>query len=136
MPNINYPSQGFTLLELLISLFLTALMVMGITQYLLVSSHIHLTMQQESLAAKTLESFLIQASFNSDSKDKVKAALSIKTCPDSTLSSQLDLTYWCQALVQLPNLEINSNHSSLSLEWQAPKGKRKIIRQPFQKESP
>ena len=130
MPNNSY-SQGFTLIELLLSLFLTAMMVMGITQYLLVSSRVSFTLQQEVLAAKTLESLLIQASFSNLGKSNIEAVLASNACPSNLAELQLDFTFWCQALDQLPQLKINSNASYLTLEWQAPNGKKIIRRPPF-----
>lgn len=127
----NSFSQGFTLIELLLSLFLTALMVMGITQYLLVSSRISFTLQQEALAARTLESLLIQASFSNLGKSNIEAVLASNACPSNLAELQIDFTLWCQALDQLPQLKVNSNSNYLSLEWQAPKGKKTIRRPAF-----
>lgn len=125
-------SQGFTLLELLLSLLLTALMVMGIAQYLLVSSRVHLIMQQETLASQTLENFLLQASLNEQSKEAVKATLASTTCPNNATTNTLDFTYWCQAISQLPQLKVRSSNTSLSLEWQALGRTRRVSRQPIQ----
>lgn len=128
MLNSQFYTQGFTLLELLLSLFLTAIMVLGIAQYLTVSSKIHLTMQQEALAARTLESLLLQAYINPSSQKELAQIISSNSCPTSLLSTQLDFTHLCQALTQLPQLKINSTNSSLSLEWLAPTGKRELVR--------
>jgi len=124
-------SQGFTLLELLLSLLLTALMVMGVTQYLLVSSRIQLIMQQEALASRTLESLLLQASFSQQKKAAVKAVLSSNTCPSNLSNNSLDLTHWCQALHQLPQLKVKSSNTLLSLEWQSLGRTRRVSRQPI-----
>lgn len=128
----HYTSQGFTLLELLLSLLLTALMVMGIAQYLLVSSRVHLIMRQETLATRTLESFLLQASFSQQNKEAVEAVLGSNACPNNSAINALDFTHWCQALNQLPQLKVKSNNTSLSLEWQALGRTRSVTRQPIQ----
>lgn len=130
MPNNSY-SQGFTLIELLLSLLFTAMMVIGVAQYLLISARVSFTLQQESLAARTLESLLIQASFSYPSKSKIETALASKACPSNSVDSQVDFALWCQALDQLPQLKINSNASYLAVEWQAPNGKKIIRRPPF-----
>lgn len=127
MLNSSY-SKGFTLIELLLSLFLTMLMVIGIAQYLIVSNRVFLTIYQESLASQTLESLLLQASFSQSSKTEIQKILLSNTC-SSTI--EFDLTDWCQALEQLPQLTVTSTSESLSVEWQSPSGKRKIQRPPF-----
>ncbi|GLR65136.1 prepilin-type N-terminal cleavage/methylation domain-containing protein [Marinospirillum insulare] len=125
----NTPSQGFSLLELLISLFLTALMVMGIAQYTLISSSIHLTLQQEALAARALDSLLIQASTYPASKNIIQSSLSSLNQSCNQQALEVDFTNFCLALEQLPQLKVISNQSYTALEWQAPKGK-KIIKRP------
>lgn len=122
----NVTSQGFSLLELLLSLLLTTLLVMGIAQYLLISSRVHLTLQQETLAARALESLLIQATFSQPSKDAIQAALSSKSCQNNASNLGLDFSTWCHALKNLPKLTVSSTTSSVSFEWQAPTGSRKI----------
>lgn len=99
-------TNGFTLLELLLSLLLTALMVMGVTQYLMVSTRIHLTMQQEALVAKTLEELILNSSLQSTSHPQ---------CPNN---------------LALPNFNCSSSGTFLFIEWQSPSGSRKIQR-PF-----
>lgn len=128
----NTYSQGFTLIELLLSLFLTALMVTGVAQYLLISSRVHLTLHQEALASRTLESFLLQASFNQQSKETLETVFSSNSCPSGLTAIKLDFTHWCQALEKLPSLKTNADSTSLSIEWQAPNGKKIIRRPPFQ----
>jgi len=115
MPNNCY-SKGFTLIELLLSLLFTAMMVMGITQYLLISTRVSFTLQQESLAARTLESLLIQASFTNSNQSKIETVLASNACPSNSVDSQVDFTLWCQALDQLPQLKINSNASYLAVK--------------------
>ena len=132
MLNSQFSIQGFTLLELLLSLLLTSLMVLGIAQYLTVSSKVQLTIQQETLAARTLESLLLQAYINPSSQEDFERVFSSNSCPTSALSTQLDFTHWCQALVQLPQLTLTSNSTSLSLDWRAPTGNRKLVRPAFQ----
>jgi|SRR5690554_2438554 len=132
MLNSQLSIQGFTLLELLLSLLLTSLMVLGIAQYLTVSSKVNLTMQQEALAARTLESLLLQAYINPSSQAELKEAISGNSCPSSSLSTQFDFTHWCQALIQLPQLALSSNTTSLSLQWRAPTGNRELVRPAFQ----
>lgn len=132
MLNSQLSIQGFTLLELLLSLLLTSLMVLGIAQYLTVSSKVQLTIQQETLAARTLESLLLQAYINPSSQEDFERVFSSNSCPTGALSTQLDFTHWCQALVQLPQLTLTSNSTSLSLDWRAPTGNRKLVRPAFQ----
>ncbi|NLW04995.1 MAG: hypothetical protein GX029_07205 [Pseudomonadaceae bacterium] len=128
MFNTNDYSLGFTLLELLLSLLFTALMVMGVSQYLLISVRVHLIMQQETLAARTLETLLLQASLSPQNKSTVQTASSSKTCPSEAVSQGLDLTSWCQAIEQLPQLNFSLSSSPSYIEWQSPSGKKKIQR--------
>ena len=104
-------ANGFTLLELLLSLFLTALMVTGVAQYLTISTRIHLTIQQENLAAKTLEETILQSIIKNDFNNHTNPP----QCP-----SNLDL----------PNFSCSSSDTFLLIEWQSPSGSRRIQR-PF-----
>lgn len=99
-------ANGFTLLELLLSLFLTALMVTGVTQYLTISTRIHLTIQQEALVAKTLEELILQSALQTPSQPQ---------CPNN---------------LDLPNFSCNSSGTFLLIKWQSPSGTRTIQR-PF-----
>lgn len=99
-------ANGFTLLELLLSLFLTALMVTGIAQYLTVSTRLHLTIQQEALVAKTLEELILQSALQNTSHPQ------------------------CPSHLTLPNLSCSTSGTFLLIEWQSPSGLRKIQR-PF-----
>lgn len=99
-------NNGFTFLELLLSLFLIALMVTGIAQYLTISTRIHLTLQQEALAARTLEELILQNTLQNTSQPQ---------CPNN---------------LDLPNFNCSASSLLLFIEWQSPSGLRKIQR-PF-----
>lgn len=99
-------ANGFTLLELLLSLLLTALMVIGVTQYLTVSTRIHLTIQQEALAARTLEELILKSTLQS---------INHPQCPNN---------------LALPNFSCSTSSTFLLIKWQSPSGLRQIQR-PF-----
>lgn len=117
--------QGFSLLELLLALMFVVLMSLGIAQYLLVSSGLNLMMQQEDLAARALESLILQASFNSAHQQLVSNALQSLSCP---VTAQLDFTLWCQALNSLPDLTVSVGAASISVVWLSPRGMRRLVR--------
>lgn len=95
-------ANGFTLLELLLSLLLTALMVIGVTQYLMVSTRINLTLQQEALVARTLEELILNSTNHPQ-------------CPNN---------------LALPNVSCSISGTFLLIKWQSPSGLRQIQR-PF-----
>ncbi len=97
-------ANGFTLLELLLSLFLTTLMVLGVTQYLMISARIHITLQQEALVAKTLEELILQSALQNTSNPP---------CPNN---------------LALPSFNCSSSSRFLLIEWQSPSGLRQVQR--------
>ena len=127
MLNINPTVLGFTLLEVLLALLFTSLMATGIAQHLSLSARVNHTMQQEALAARAIESLLLQAALSSSSSQEVKTALQQLSCPSSS-TSQLDFSSWCQALQDLPGLQVHISSTHLTLHWQAGGTSRSLLR--------
>lgn len=125
---VNHAMLGFTLLELLVGLLFTALIVLGIAHYFLVSTQVHLIIQQEALAARTLENLLLQAHFNGQSEAAIQNSLPSNNCPNEAFVNGLDFTHWCQALKELPQLNYSLTSVPAYLEWQSPTGIKRIQR--------
>lgn len=118
-------SQGFTLMELLVSLLLISGMALMTSQYLLSSQRTLLLMQQRELAASTADQLVRQLAFDNSNNGAIQSSVSSGKCD---LHAQVDLTLWCEALEKLPELNVQVNAKRLILEWQSPNGLRQLER--------
>lgn len=124
-PNNQVLSQGFSLLELLASLFLATLLALGNAHYQLASQALANKMQQETLASALLDKLFIHSQLHPAASLSLADLAAGSPCPSLAAATAAN---WCLALNQLPNLRLTSGSGLVTLEWQTPKGLAKLSR--------
>ncbi|SFX54945.1 hypothetical protein [Marinospirillum alkaliphilum] len=131
IPDTSSAETGYTLMELLVSLLLVALMTLAISQYLLASQQLQQQLQQQALAGRLALDLAAQLQSPTLNSTQLAAALSPSRCP-ATAQGSPDLTLWCEASARLPDLRASISGSGsarqLTLQWQGPHRQQQLQR--------
>ncbi|MDR9466825.1 prepilin-type N-terminal cleavage/methylation domain-containing protein [Marinospirillum sp.] len=119
---------GFTLMELLVALILTALLAITVGQHLTSSLQIRLLIQQEAAAARAAEDLALQLGSGISPPGSLKVSLKYSQCSPEHPKADFDFSLLCQTSQDLPDLKAKRNGPEIVLTWQGPTGSKEIRR--------
>lgn len=128
MHRVQSYQAGFTLMELLVALVLTALLAITVGHYLTSSLQVRLLIQQEALAARTAEDLALQLGLGSPPPGSLTASLKNSQCTPTHPQADFDFSLLCQASQHLPKLKASHTGQQVTLSWQSPTGQRQLSR--------
>ncbi|WP_404415246.1 type II secretion system protein J [Marinospirillum sp.] len=127
--SLEIPTQtGFTLMELLVALILTALLAITVGQHLTSSLQIRLLIQQEAAAARAAEDLALQLGSGISPPGSLKVSLKSSQCSPEHPKADFDFSLLCQTSQKLPDLKTKLISQEIVLSWQSPTGPREIRR--------